>query len=97
MYISPVDKGQEHHLSHLKKLYKPKENRGQELHPLHNLKFKLVHMTSFFMDERHSLRVQGSLGLQPVHGNRSHKRRLYTDQQTNDDFPLPNRPRKKKQ
>ena len=42
-----------------------------------------------------SLRVQGSLALQPVRGNCSRKRRLYTKQPTIDNCPIPKRPRHK--
>ena len=44
-----------------------------------------------------SLRVQGSLALQPVRGNCSPKRRVYMDQPTIDDCPLSKRPRQTKQ
>ena len=44
-----------------------------------------------------SLRVQGSLALQPVRGNCSRKKRVYLDQPSIDDCPSPKRPRKKKQ
>ena len=43
-----------------------------------------------------SLRVQGSLALQTVRGNCSHKRKLFADKQpVIDDTPLPKRPRQK--
>jgi hypothetical protein len=48
------------------------------------------------LNSAQSLRVQGSLALQSVRGNCSHKRRLFADQQpVIDDTPLPKRPRQK--
>ena len=44
-----------------------------------------------------SLRVQRSLALQPVRGNSSKKRKLFSEASpTIDDTPLPKRPRKQK-
>ena len=44
------------------------------------------------LNSAQSLRVQGSLALQSVRGNCSHKRRLFSDDQA-DDTPLPKRHR----
>ena len=43
-----------------------------------------------------SLRVQGSFALQPVRGNCSRKRRLFPEQPTIDDRPIPKRSRSNK-
>ena len=46
------------------------------------------------LESAQSLRVQGSLAMQPVRGNSSRKRRLFHEQDVIDDSPLPKRKRK---
>ena len=48
------------------------------------------------LESAQSLRVQGSLAMQPVRGNSSRKRRLFPDQEKIDETPLPKRGRSEK-
>ena len=48
------------------------------------------------LESAQSLRVQGSLAMQPVRGNSSRKRRLFHGQEIIDETPLPKRRRQKK-
>ena len=48
------------------------------------------------LESAQSLRVQGSLAMQPVRGNSSRKRRLFPDQEKIDETPIPKRGRSKK-
>ena len=48
------------------------------------------------LESAQSLRVQGSLAMQPVRGNSSRKRRLFQGQEIVDETPLPKRRRQKK-
>jgi len=48
------------------------------------------------LESAQSLRVQGSLAMEPVRGNSSRKRRLFHGKEIIDDTPLPKRRRQKK-
>lgn len=48
------------------------------------------------LESAQSLRVQGSMAMQPIRGNSSRKRRLFQDQEIISTKPLPKKPRHRK-